>query len=82
MAKAVKNRNDIQHVIPIGTGWAVKEQTANDFFIITMTKSEAVKVARQLAQKGGTELVIHNKDGRIRERVSYAPAGGTATRKK
>lgn len=82
MAKAVKNRNDIQHVIPIGMGWAVKEQAANDFFIITVTKSEAVKVARQLAQKGRTELVIHNKDGRIRERVSYAPAGGTATRKK
>jgi hypothetical protein len=37
-----------------------------------MTKEEAVAVGRAQAQTGKTEHVIHNQDGTISERNSYA----------
>ena len=35
------------------------------------TQREAIEAARKIARKQGTELYIHGKDGRIRERDSY-----------
>ena len=35
------------------------------------TQHEAIEAARELARKQKTELYIHGKDGRIRERDSF-----------
>jgi len=35
------------------------------------TQSEAIEAARKIAEKQKTELYIHGKDGRIRDRNSY-----------
>jgi len=60
-----------QHVIPLGTGWAVKGEKSEKFTVITSTKREAVSVARRIAQNNRSELIIHGKNGRIMDKDSY-----------
>jgi Uncharacterized protein conserved in bacteria (DUF2188) len=60
-----------QHVVPNGTGWSVRKAGASKVSGTYTTQSEAEKVARDRAQRQGTELYIHGRDGRIRERNSY-----------
>ena len=60
-----------QHVVPLGTGWAVKGERSQKFTVITSTKREAVSVARNIAKNNNSELVIHGKDGKIQDKDSY-----------
>lgn len=60
-----------QHVVPLGTGWAVKSEKSKNFSLITSTKRDAVSAARSIARRNNSELVIHGKDGRIQDRDSY-----------
>ena len=57
------------HVVPSGNLWAC-EIDAN---IRSMheTQDEAIKQGRFLAEDQNSELVIHGKDGRIREKDSH-----------
>jgi len=64
-------RKKNQHVIPLGTGWAVKGEKSEKFTVITTTKREAVSVARRIAQNNKSELIIHGKDGKIIDKDSY-----------
>jgi hypothetical protein len=62
-----------KHVIYNGDKWVIKTQgrpvakSAREF----VTQREAVENARALAKKDGSELVIHGRDGRIRDVDSY-----------
>jgi Uncharacterized protein conserved in bacteria (DUF2188) len=60
-----------EHVIPLGNGWVVKNSDADKFTVISDSKTEAVKIARQIAKQKGLDLVIHAKDGSIQEQISY-----------
>ncbi len=60
-----------QHVIPLGNGWAVKGEGSKKFTVITETQRDAITVARGIAKNNKSELVIHGKDGRIRDKDSY-----------
>lgn len=60
-----------QHVVPSGNRWSVLTSGASRASAIYSTQSEAIEIARAKARKAGTELYIHGKDGRIRERFSY-----------
>jgi uncharacterized protein YdaT len=60
-----------QHVIPLGNGWAVKGEGNKKFTVITETQRDAISVAREIAKNNKAELVIHGKDGKIRDRDSY-----------
>ncbi|MGF0537256.1 DUF2188 domain-containing protein [Agrobacterium sp. ES01] len=60
-----------QHVVPNGAKWSVRSAGAERASKTFATQKEAIDNARQKAQKQGTELYIHGKDGRIRERSSY-----------
>ncbi len=60
-----------QHVIPVKDGWAVKGENNSRRTKITKTKSEAVERARKIAKNKKSELVIHNKDGKISDKDSY-----------
>lgn len=60
-----------QHVVPHGNEWAVKGEGNGKYTAITDTQSEAINVARDIAQNQGTELFIHNRHGQIRERNTY-----------
>lgn len=60
-----------QHVVPLGSGWAVKGEGNERFTIITETKQEALEVAREIARNNHSELIIHGRDGRIQDKDSY-----------
>jgi hypothetical protein len=60
-----------QHVIPLGNGWAVKGDGNKNFTIITETQKDAITVAREIARNNKSELLIHGRNGMIREKDSY-----------
>ncbi len=68
---AIKMRKGNQHVIPLGNGWAVKEEGKTRFSLISQTQKDAIHFAREIAKSNHAELVIHRKDGRIRLKDNY-----------
>jgi Uncharacterized protein conserved in bacteria (DUF2188) len=60
-----------QHVVPRGGMWSVQKAGASRVTSTHRTQDEAVRVATEIARNQKTELYIHGKDGRIRERNSY-----------
>lgn len=60
-----------QHVVPLGNGWAVKGEGSKKFTVITETQKDAITVAREIAKNNKSELVIHGKDGKIRDKDSF-----------
>jgi Uncharacterized protein conserved in bacteria (DUF2188). len=60
-----------QHVVPNGSKWSVRKAGAVKASGTFATQQEAVEHARGIARNQKTELYIHGRDGRIRERSSY-----------
>ncbi len=61
-----------QHVVPTSDGnWGVRGEGNSKLTRITSTQSEAISVAQDIAKNQSTEVVIHRKDGTIRDRDSY-----------
>lgn len=60
-----------QHVVPNGSTWRVRRAGASKASGVFRTQEEAVDHAREVARNQKTELFIHGRDGRIRERNSY-----------
>lgn len=61
-----------QHVTKRSDGrWQVKAEGASRAACITSTQQEAITRARAITQNQGTELFIHQPDGRIRSRDSH-----------
>lgn len=61
------------HVVPRNGGWAVRGEGRTRATSIHPSQREAIDAARKLAKEAATQLVIHRRDGRIRDRDSYAP---------
>ena len=70
----MKNKKN-QHVVPSSDTpskkWAVKGEGNKRNTKLTLTKDKAVERARQIAKNQKTELVIHNKDGKISDKDSF-----------
>lgn len=60
-----------QHVVPAAKGWSVKRAGASKASGTYATQSEAIDAATRIARNQRTELYVHGRDGRIRERNSY-----------
>lgn len=60
-----------QHVVPTGRKWAVRKAGSARTTETFATQREAIARAREIAKNQGTELYIHGKNGRIRQRDSY-----------
>lgn len=60
-----------QHVVPKDGKWAVRRTGASRVSGTYDTQAEAIERAREIAMSQKTELYIHGRDGRIRERSSY-----------
>ena len=60
-----------QHVVPSPDGWSVKRAGAARASSTHATQQEAVDAATRIARNQKTELYIHGRDGRIRERNSF-----------
>jgi hypothetical protein len=60
------------HVVPNPNGgWDVKVGGGEKAIKHTDTKQSAVDIARQISQNQKSELVIHNKDGKIGQKDSH-----------
>lgn len=59
-----------QHVVPHADGWAVKGEGAERASSVHRTQQEAIDRGREVARNQNSELFIHGRDGRIRERDS------------
>ena len=60
-----------QHVVPHVSGWAVKGAGNSKATSIHSSQAEAFEHARSIAQNQGSEMLIHGKNGQIREKNSY-----------
>jgi len=59
------------HVVPRNGKWAVRKAGAKKASRVYNTQKEAIRAATKAAKQEKTELYIHGRDGRIRERNSY-----------
>jgi hypothetical protein len=60
-----------QHIVPKGDGWAVKGAGNTKVTKTFDTQKQAVEFGKQIAKNQDSELVIHRKDGTIRDKDSY-----------
>lgn len=67
------------HVVPHGNDWATKKEGATRAGVVTDTQQAAIEHAREQAIREKVEVVIHRKDGTIRDSDSY---GNDPTRSK
>jgi len=59
------------HVVPHKQGWATRKEGASRAGVVTPTQKQAIDKARDQARRDKVEVVIHRKDGRIRDSDSY-----------
>ena len=60
------------HVVPnSGNGWCVKTEHAKKASQCFTKKVDAVNYAREVSKNQGTELFIHNRDGKIAQKDSH-----------
>ena len=61
-----------QHVVPHKEkGWAIKEEGNQEYTAVFDTQQEAIDRAKLIATTHGSSVIIHRKDGTIRDRISY-----------
>jgi len=60
-----------QHIVPKDNGWAVKGAGNSKVTKTFETQKDAIDFGRQIAKNQESELVIHRKDGTIRDKDSY-----------
>lgn len=59
------------HVVPHTDGWATKKEGADRAGVVVDTQREAIERAREQAKRERVEVVVHRKDGTIRDSDSY-----------
>ena len=69
--EAVRRGQRSYHVVHSEGHWKVKRVGGNSVGVFR-TADEAVHKAREVAKRERTEVFIHNRNGLIRERNSYA----------
>jgi Uncharacterized protein conserved in bacteria (DUF2188) len=57
------------HVVPAHDGWVVKKGSQSS--TIHNTQREAIAKARDTARRERTTIVVHGRDGRIRDTDTY-----------
>nr|WP_192822773.1 DUF2188 domain-containing protein [Rufibacter sp. LB8] len=60
-----------QHIVRHPEGWAVKGAGNERATRVTSTQAEAISIGRGIAVNQGSELIIHGKNGQIREKNTY-----------
>ena len=59
------------HVVKHDDGWAVKKEGNERATSVHRTQQQAIEVGRESAKTERSELVIHGRDGRIRDKDSF-----------
>lgn len=60
-----------QHVIPNSGNWQVKREGSDKATKTFRTQQDAINYARDIAKNQQSELVIHRRNGTIRDKDSY-----------
>ncbi|ADZ82552.1 MULTISPECIES: DUF2188 domain-containing protein [Cellulosilyticum] len=60
-----------QHITPHQDGWQVKSEGSTKATKVFPTQQQAIDYGRDLAKGQKTELIIHGRDGKIRDKDSY-----------
>ena len=60
-----------QHVVPHKDGWAVRGAGSRRASSVHNTQEQAIDAGRSVARNQGSELYVHGRNGRIRERDSH-----------
>jgi hypothetical protein len=60
-----------QHVVPVGSDWGVRGEGNERLTSVHDTQGDAIEAGREIAINQHSELVIHRRDGRIRDSDSY-----------
>ena len=60
-----------QHVVPHKDGWAIRGAGNSRVSSTHSTQKEAIEAARQTAQNQRSEMLVHGRNGQIRDRNSY-----------
>lgn len=60
-----------QHVVKRDDGWAVRGEGNKRDTSHHQTQEQARQAAREIAINQGSEVVIHNRQGQIRDKDSY-----------
>lgn len=60
-----------QHVVPYKDDWAVKREGSEEVTEIFTHQDDAIQRAKQIARNYRSNVIIHRKDGTIRDVVSY-----------
>jgi len=60
-----------QHVVPHPEGWAIKGAGNEKYTAIFDYQDDAIDRAKDIARNYGSSVIIHRKDGSIRDRISY-----------
>lgn len=59
------------HIVPRDGGWAVVREGSQRDSSHHSEQSGAIDAGRRTAQRDGVEILIHGRNGQIRERDSY-----------
>jgi Uncharacterized protein conserved in bacteria (DUF2188) len=66
----VPKQGDV-HVVPGEKGWRVEVEGTSRPRSTHKTQSEAATAARDIARRNKSELLIHGRNGRVRDRNTY-----------
>lgn len=70
MKKKLPRRKN-QHVTPHPDGWAVKAAGTSRATSVHRTQRQAIEKAKKIAINQRSDVFIHARDGKIRDRDSY-----------
>lgn len=68
-SNAVKQGKKIQQVIPHQNGWAVKKISSDKASGVFANKESAILNACKIAENQRSEVLVHNKTGKISKRI-------------
>lgn len=60
-----------QHVVPVYDLWGIKGEGNQKYTGLYDTQAEVIACTREISRNQCSELFIHGRDGRIRERDSH-----------
>lgn len=60
-----------QHIVPYGDDWAVRRAGSERVTSVHSTQADAYNAGRDIARNQSSEVFLHGRDGRIRDRESF-----------
>ncbi len=66
-----KRKTNVQHVVPYEDGWAVRGEGNERVTAVYDYQEDAIERAREIAINYRSAVVIHRRDGTIRDRMNY-----------